>query len=78
EKGMKDLEILFSESNSRFLFSCKKENFAAVEKALEGLVFAKVGVTDGSGVLSVKGREGVYRIPMEERLSSYQSTLAGI
>ncbi|MBO4305014.1 MAG: phosphoribosylformylglycinamidine synthase [Lentisphaeria bacterium] len=78
EKGMKDLEILFSESNSRFLFSCKKENCAAVEKALEGLVFAKVGVTDDSGVLSIKGQEGEYHIPMEEMLSSYKSTLAGI
>ena len=35
EKGMSDLEVLFSESNSRFLISCKPEKSAELEKALQ-------------------------------------------
>ncbi len=78
ENGMKDVEILFSESNSRFIISCKKENSAAVEKALAGFALAKVGSTDNSGVFSIKGNEGEYKVDMEEMVNSYKSTLAGI
>jgi phosphoribosylformylglycinamidine synthase len=76
--GMKDVEILFSESNSRFVISCKKENSAALEKALAGFTFAKVGQTNGSGVFSVKGTAGDFSVPLESLISSYKSTLAGI
>ncbi|MBR2364913.1 MAG: phosphoribosylformylglycinamidine synthase, partial [Lentisphaeria bacterium] len=71
ESGMKDAEILFSESNSRFIISCKKENSAALEKALAGFALAKVGSTNDSGIFSIKGNEGEYKINMEEMINSY-------
>ncbi|MBR2904437.1 MAG: phosphoribosylformylglycinamidine synthase, partial [Lentisphaeria bacterium] len=78
ESGMKDAEILFSESNSRFIISCKKENSAALEKALAGFALAKVGSTNDSGIFSIKGNEGEYKVNMEEMVNSYKGTLAGI
>ncbi len=76
--GMSDAEILFSESNSRFLVSCRPEKAAELEKALAGFTFAKVGKTNGSGVLSVKGTQADFSIPLEALLASYKTTLAGV
>ena len=75
--GMSDAEILFSESNSRFLVSCRPEKAAALEKALAGFTFAKVGRTNASGILSVKGTGEDFSIPLEALIQSYKSTLAG-
>ncbi|MBO4649189.1 MAG: phosphoribosylformylglycinamidine synthase, partial [Lentisphaeria bacterium] len=76
--GMSDAEILFSESNSRFLVSCKPEKAAALEQALAGFTFAKVGKTNGSGILSVKGTQEDFSIPLEALIQSYKTTLAGV
>ena len=76
--GMSDAEILFSESNSRFLVSCRPEKAAALEKALAGFTFAKVGKTNGSGILSVKGTQEDFSIPLETLIESYKKTLAGV
>ncbi len=76
--GMSGLEILFSESNSRFLVSCKPEKAAALEEALAGFPFAKVGKTDASGVLSVRGEGVAFSLKLEDMLRSYKGTLAGV
>ena len=76
--GMSDAEILFSESNSRFIVSCKPEKAAELEKALAGFPFAKVGKTNASGVLSVKGVKEDFSIPLEALVQAYKSTLAGV
>ena len=76
--GMSDIEILFSESNTRFIVSCKPENSAALEKALEGFTFAKVGTVDDSGILNVKGTQNDFSIDIETMVDSYKSTLAGV
>ena len=78
EEGMSDLEILFSESNSRFLISCKKEKSAALEQALAGFPLAKVGTTTAEPVLAIKGATTDIKVRMEAMLDSYKSTLAGI
>ena len=76
--GMSDAEILFSESNSRVLVSCRPEKAAALEKALAGFTFAKVGRTNGSGRLSVKGTQTDFTIPLDALIKSYKTTLAGV
>ena len=76
--GMSDAEILFSESNSRFLVSCRPEKAAELEKALAGFTFAKVGKTNGSGIRSVKGTQADFSIPLETLIESYKKTLAGV
>ena len=75
--GMNDLEILFSESNSRFLVSCPPEKAPELEKELSGFVFAKVGRTNGSGILSVKGTGGDFSIPLDALLDSYKKEMEG-
>ena len=77
-RGMSDAQILFSESNSRFLVSCKPGKAAELEKTLAGFPFAKVGKTNASGVLKVKGAEGSFSVKLEEMLQSYKGTLAGV
>jgi len=76
--GMSDPEILFSESNSRFLVSCPPDKSPELEKALAGFTFAKVGRTNGSGILSVKGTGADFSIPLEALIKSYKTTLAGV
>ena len=78
EKGMSDLEVLFSESNSRFLISCKPEKSAELEKALAGFPLAKVGRTTEDRILAVKGASTDIKVKMEDMLGSYKSTLAGV
>jgi len=77
-RGMSGLEILFSESNSRFLVSCRPEKAAALEKALAGFSFAKVGKTNASGVLSVRGEGVDFSLKLDDMLRSYKGTLAGV
>lgn len=78
EEGMSDLEILFSESNSRFLISCRKEKSAALEQALAGFPLAKVGTTTAEPVLAIKGAATDIKVRMEAMLDSYKKTLAGV
>ena len=79
EGDLKDCEILFSESNSRFLISCKEEKCAALEEALKGFALAKVGKTTNSGVLSIATKDGgKVEADLASLVESYKSTLAGI
>ena len=78
EKGMSDLEVLFSESNSRFLISCKPEKSAELEKALASFPLAKVGRTTEDRILAIKGASTDIKVKMEDMLGSYKSTLAGV
>ncbi len=66
-----DIEKLFSESNSRFIATVSPENAAAFEKALEGVVFAKVGAVTAEETLSWQGGT----VPVAELLASYKETL---
>lgn len=75
---MSDLEVLFSESNSRFLISCKPEKSAELEKALASFPLAKVGRTTEDRILAIKGASTDIKVKMEDMLGSYKSTLAGV
>ena len=75
---MSDLELLFSESNSRFLITCAKADVPKLKEIFSGVPFAEVGATDESGKLSFRSASGVVEIPVEEMVATYKSTLAGV
>ena len=71
-------EILFSETNSRFVMTVSPENEKAVENILSGISFAKVGfVTDGSqlNVKSAKYKDASFALKLDDMLLKYKSTL---
>ncbi len=78
EKNISLTELLFSESNSRFIMTVAPADAAKVEKALKGIAFAKVGTVTGEQVLNMKSSHGEIAIPIEELLKNYKSTLDGI
>jgi phosphoribosylformylglycinamidine synthase len=71
------VELLFSESNSRFVATVSPANKAAFEAALAGSVFACVGRITSDGTLTFRG-EGGGSVAVEALVKSYKSTLAGI
>lgn len=79
EDGLNDAELLFSESNSRFVLTCRPEKSAEVEKLLAGFDFAKAGVTTAEPELKLRrGAKTVVTVDMDSLVSSYKKTLAGV
>ena len=78
EAGLSDIEILFSESNSRFVLTCKPEKADALEKALAGFDFAKIGTVTENPVLSLNSASGTVSIALDELVDNYKKTLAGV
>lgn len=77
--GMSPVELLFSESNSRFIMTVKPQHAAEVEKILTGVPFARVGeVTAAPQLKLTSGGRPVAAWELEELLQSYKGTLAGI
>jgi phosphoribosylformylglycinamidine synthase len=67
-------QLLFSESNSRFIMTVKPENAARVEELLKGVPFARVGsVTEQTDLVL-----GGVSLPLTALLDRYKGTLAGI
>ena len=71
------VELLFSESNSRFVATVSPANKAAFEAALAGSVFSCVGKVTSDGKLVFTGNGGG-EVAVEALVRSYKSTLAGI
>lgn len=80
ESGMSAEEILFSETNSRFVMTVKPENEKNVEKMLKGLSFAKIGfvISKQELILNSTGADGKLAISLSDMLRSYKGTLDGI
>ena len=55
---LRDDARLFSESNSRFIVSCRPEDELRLQALFGGLPFARIGVVTAEEVLRVKGRRG--------------------
>ena len=72
------LERLFSETNSRFVLTCAPGDAPALEKILDGIPFAKVGVTTDKQEISVRFRGETLCVPLADLEKSYKSTLNGI
>jgi len=76
---LNDVQALFSESNSRFILTCKPEKCAQLEKMLAGQVFAKAGiVTEAQDIVFRRGDKVVLSVPLADLIKAYKTTLAGI
>ncbi|MGE4565538.1 MAG: AIR synthase-related protein [Victivallaceae bacterium] len=68
-------ELLFSESNSRFVAAVAPEKAAAFEAKLAGVPFARIGEVTAAPELDIAG---VGAVAVEELVKAYRSTLDGI
>jgi len=68
------IEKLFSESNSRFIATVKKENTAAFEAALKGIPCARIGEVTDKGSLTITGASG-FEVSLDTLLKKYKGTL---
>ncbi len=71
---LSDVEILFSETASRFVISVSKEKASELEEALEGAAFAKIGEIISEPTVKFDN----ISIPVSKMKSCYKSTLQGI
>ncbi|MBR2434369.1 MAG: phosphoribosylformylglycinamidine synthase, partial [Lentisphaeria bacterium] len=78
DAGLTVQELLFSETNSRFVLTCAPGKEAELEQAHAGVPFAKVGTTNNSGDIVMKSADGEIRVALEDLAKSYKSTLDGI
>ncbi len=72
------VELLFSESNSRFIMTVSPENTAAVEKLLDGIPFAAVGKVIDSNSVTFNGKGTGAAISIDDIVKNYRQTLDGI
>ncbi len=72
--GLTKQEVLFSESNSRFVAEVAPENAAAFEKALEGVKFACIGKVKAEPELDF----GTFSVQTAALTKEYKGTLANI
>ena len=78
-ENLNDAEALFSESNSRFILTCRPERAAELEKMLAGNVFARVGATtEKQELVFTRGGKVVVFAKLAELIKSYKSTLEGV
>ena len=78
-ENLNDAEALFSESNSRFILTCRPERAAELEKMLAGNVFARVGTTtEKQELLFTRGGKTVVSAKLADLIKSYKSTLEGV
>ncbi len=67
----KEIEKLFSETNSRFIAEVAPENVDAFEKALAGVEFGRVGVVTDDPALAIDN----VNIAIDDLLNQYKGTL---
>jgi phosphoribosylformylglycinamidine synthase len=72
-------ELLFSESNSRFIMTVSPKNRKSVENILKSIPHAEVGkVAAGESIAMKSGRKTIIEASISELLKKYKGTLAGI
>jgi phosphoribosylformylglycinamidine synthase len=74
---LRDEEILFSESNSRFIVEVKRKNQKAFEKLLKGVPFGLIGCVSSNKELRIYGLENkpCVDIALAELKEAWQSPL---
>ena len=76
--GLNTAELLFSESNSRFIMTASPDKRDEIAAILKGVPFARVGVVTDSDELKFSGNGSETVLKLGELVDSYKSTLAGI
>ena len=77
-ESLRDDELIFSESNSRFIVEVLPSHREAFESALDGVPAAVVGRVNDSGMFRAFGAEGqvIVEAPIDRLKHVWQSTLA--
>jgi phosphoribosylformylglycinamidine synthase len=76
---MTEHELLFSESNTRFIMTVAPKNKEAVETILKTVPYAKVGkVSADANVVMKSGNKTLVKASIAELLKKYKGTLDGI
>jgi phosphoribosylformylglycinamidine (FGAM) synthase-like enzyme len=69
-------QILFSESNTRFVMTVSPDNAEQVEKLLNGVPFAKIGEVIAEPVLEISGADvETTKIQLDKLVKAYKETL---
>lgn len=76
--NMTEAEILFSESNSRFVMTAAPKDAGRVETLLAGIPFAKVGKVAGDNLEFRRGDKAMASLTMDEMVNAYKSPLDGV
>ena len=76
--GLSLAELLFSESNTRFVMTASPDKRDEIAAILKGVPFARVGVVTDDDVLRMNGNSGEVAVKLGDLVNSYKSTLAGI
>ena len=76
--GLCTAELLFSESNSRFIMTASPDKRDEIAAILKGVPFARVGSVTDSDVVKFSGNGSDTVVKLGEMVDSYKSTLAGI
>jgi phosphoribosylformylglycinamidine synthase II len=66
-----DIELLFSESNSRFVIEVSQHNSLAFEKAMGGAVVSCIGSVNNTDTVLINGKNG--KAVIKEKLSALKS-----
>ena len=75
--GIHAHELLFSESNTRFIMTASPDNAAKIAEILAGIPHAVIGKVTDSANLAFSGKANM-NIPLEKLVSSYKTTLDGV
>jgi len=76
EGKLRDAELLFSESNSRFIVEIKKQKKNVFEKCIKGVPFAQIGKVEDSGKLMLyKNKTKVAVIEIKEMVRKWRQRI---
>jgi phosphoribosylformylglycinamidine synthase len=72
-------ELLFSESNSRFIFSAAPENRKKLENIFKDIPHACIGKVTGAKKLAIRGADGrrIVFIGLDKLRKAFKKTLYG-
>ena len=76
--GLSVAELLYSESNSRFIMTASPDKRDEIAAILKGVPFARVGSVTADDVLKFSGSGSDTAFKLEDLVKSYKATLAGI
>ncbi len=75
EGNLADYQILFSESNSRFIVEVKEENKEEFEKIMGGSVFSLIGKTKKEKVIEIRGTNSKTLLEIKEVKEAWEHGL---
>ena len=76
--GLNAAELLYSESNTRFIMTASPDKRDEINAILKGVPFARVGTVTEGDTLKLSGNGSEIEVKLSELVDSYKSTLAGI